>query len=197
MKSLSNRRHANGFLDGVMRIVDDNEVSIFGRVWVKGIAKPIDGRALYTSSIQSICSVFQNYLNDTGDLGVVILDSRWHSVNVQVAHSVFTQKFRHSGDALDRIIDLPSFAHSDNLAGSQIADLIASALLFPLSTYTYCSGYVTGLHVQPRYIMIKDRYKSRLYARQYRYKEASGRIRGGLVVSDDLAQRHIGALNLS
>jgi Protein of unknown function (DUF3800) len=192
--SRNSRRHAFGFLDGVLKIVELNNASIFGRVWVKGIAKPIDGRALYTSSIQSICSVFQNYLADTNDFGVVILDSRWQSVNVQVAHSIFTQKFRFFGDAVDRIVDLPSFAHSNNHAGLQIADLIASALLFPISTLTYCSGHVTGLHVQPRYLMIKERYKSRLHSCQYRYKEASGRMRGGLVVSDDLAHRHGGLL---
>jgi hypothetical protein len=192
--SRNNRQHAFGFLDGVMRIVDDNDISIFGRVWVKAIAKPIDGRALYTSSIQSICSVFQNYLNEAQDLGMVLLDSRWQAVNVQVAHSIFTQKFRFSGDALDRVIDLPGFAHSNNHAGLQMADLIASALLFPVSTLTYCSGHVTGLHVRPRYVMIKDRYKLRLYTRQYRYKEASGRMRGGLVVSDDLMHRHGGLL---
>jgi hypothetical protein len=188
------RRHAFGFLDGVIRILEDNDVQIFGRIWVNGIAKPIDGRALYTYSIQSMCSIFQNFLDETRDFGMVILDSRWQSVNTQVAHSIFTQKFRFSGDSLDRILDLPGFAHSNNHAGLQLADLIASAIVFPMTTLTYCTGHVTGIHVQCRYSLIKDRYKIGLSARQYRYKEANGRMRGGLIVSDDLAHRHGGLL---
>ncbi len=141
------RRHSFGVLDGIMKILIDNEVSLFGRVWVKAIGVPIDGRALYTSSIQSICAIFQNYLTATQDLGMVLLDSRWQTVNVQVAHSIFTQKFRFSGDAFDRIVDLPGFAHSDNHAGLQICDIIVSSLIFPISTFTYCSGHVTGIHV--------------------------------------------------
>lgn len=188
------RRHAFGFIDGVNRIIADNDIWLFGRIWVKGIASPIDGRALYTSSIQSICSVFQNYLTLNNDLGTVILDSRWQNVNVEVAHSIFTQKFRMSGDALDRIVDLPSFAHSNNHAGLQIADLVASAMLFPISTLTYCTGHITGVHVQPKYSLIKERYKITLRNQQYRYQEASGRWRGGFAVSDPIAHRHGGLL---
>jgi hypothetical protein len=188
------RRHSLGFLDGMLKILIENEVSIFGRIWIKAVATPIDGRALYTSSIQSICAIFQHYLTATNDLGMVLLDSRWQTVNVQVAHSIFTQKFRFSGDAFDRIVDLPGFAHSDNHAALQICDLVASALVFPISTFTYCTGQVTGLHVQPKYEFIKNRYKGQLYERQYRYKEASGRWRGGLVVSDGIAKRHGGFL---
>jgi hypothetical protein len=190
------RRHAFGFLDGVFQILRSSESLIHGRAWIKGIGKPIDGKAVYTFSIQSIYAVFQEYLRATNDLGVVVLDSRWQQVNKEVSHSIFTQKFRMSGDAFDRVIDLPAFAHSENHAGLQLADLLVSAILFPMATYTYCTGHVTNIHVQPKYSLIKERYRGPLKDLQFRYREASTRRRGGITVSDTLSQRPGGALFL-
>ena len=187
--SRNQRRHIFGFLDGVMKIISDNNAQILGRAWIKGIGVPIDGRAIYTFSSQSICSTFQEYLRATNDLGTVIFDSRTQSLNRQVAHSIFTQKFRLSGDAYDRIIDLPTFAHSENHAGIQIADLIASAFLFPMATYSYCMGHIQSVHVQPQHRLIKNRYGQEIQQLQYRYQEASGRTMGGIVVSDSLTHR--------
>lgn len=187
--SRNQRRHTFGFMDGVFNILERDTVLVTGRVWVKEVATPIDGQAVYTFSIQSIYQVFQEYLRAANDLGIVVLDSRWQHVNRQVAHSIFTQKFRMSGDAFDRIIDMPAFAHSENHAGLQIADLLASGVIFPMATYTYCLGSINNLHVQPKYSRIKDRYKDRLGRLQYRYAEASGRRRGGIIVSDALGKK--------
>lgn len=183
------RRHVFGFLDGVFRILEENAAILVGRAWIKGIGVPIDGRAVYTYSIQSICAALQAYLRVIDDLGIVILDSRRQSQNAQVAHSVFTQKFRMQGDAYDRIVDLPAFADSTNHAGIQISDLIASALLFPMATHSYCSGIISSAHTQPRYELIKARYGRRLMALQFRYLEPSGKTSGGIIVSDTLTQR--------
>ena len=188
------RRHRLGFLDGVIKIIEENEIQLMGRVWVKGISVPINGRSVYTFSIQAIYQVFQHYLTRQNDFGSVVLDSRWLSANRQVAHSIFTQKFRLAGDMYDRIVDLPAFAHSDNHAGLQIADLIASAYLFPMSTYTYSRGHVTGVHVQPGFERIKRRYRLPLRDAQYRFQEASGRWRGGITVADMLEHRSGGLL---
>jgi hypothetical protein len=64
------------------------------------------------------------------DLGFVIADSRMKRVNTQVSHSIFTQKFRTTGDTYDGIVEVPAFSHSDNHAGLELADAICSALLF-------------------------------------------------------------------
>jgi len=45
-----------------------------------------------------------------------------------------------SGDLYDRLIELPTFAHSDNHAGLQVADAMCSALLTPIAVNTYCAG---------------------------------------------------------
>jgi hypothetical protein len=183
------RRHAFGFIDGVFSILEQNNALVHGRVWVKGVGSIFDGKAVYTYSVQSIYSVFQMHLTSVQDFGIVTLDSRWQQLNSQVSHSVFTQKFRMSGDAYDRIIDMPSFAHSENHAGIQIADLLASAVLFPMATHKYCQGHIQSVHVKNEYALIHDRYKDRLKKLQYRYTEANGRWRGGITVSDALGER--------
>jgi len=183
------RRHSFGFLNGIMNICEEAEARIVGRVWVKGIGSPIDGRSVYTSSIQAICAYFHDYLARTNDLGIVIADSRLKHLNSQVAHSIFTQKFKSSGDQLDRIVELPSFSHSDNHAGLQLADALCSAIICPMAINTYCAGHINSVHVRPRYAGIKAEYARAIRSMQHRYQEASGQWRGGIVVSDPIAQR--------
>jgi hypothetical protein len=187
----SNRqqRHVFGFLNGVLDICEDIQAKIIGRVWIKGIGQPFSGMAVYTSSIQALCSYFHDYLARENDLGIVIADSRLKHLNTQVAHSIFTQKFKSSGDLYDRIIELPTFAHSDNHAGLQIADAICSAILTPMAVHSYCSGHVTSMHVRPGYADIKANYAPRIKELQHRYQEVNGRWRGGITVSDSIGQK--------
>lgn len=187
--SRSVRRHAMGFVDKSMKILEEADAKLAGRVWVKGIGKPLNGTSVYTFSIQSIYTDFQNYLTKTNDVGVVILDGRLKHLNTPVAHSVFTQKFKGTGDAFDRIIELPAFSHSDNHAGLQFADLICSAVMTPIAVNTFCEGHVTNVHVRPGYADIRRDFASRVKKLQHRYTEASGRSRGGFVVSDELGKK--------
>ncbi len=187
--SRNEARHAIGVYDEITRIVDRAGASVVGRVWIKEVGKPMRGMSVYTSSIQSIYMDFQKYLATKRDYGFVVADSRLKHLNTQVAHSVFTQKFKGTGDVYDRIVELPAFSHSDNHAGLQVSDLLASAFVTPIAINTYCEGSLTSLHVRPKYHKIKTRYRMWLRNKQYRYDEASGRTRGGFVVSDGLNQR--------
>lgn len=182
-------RHTFGVMEKFTTVVDRAEAKIVGRVWIKGIAGPMNGVPVYTSSIQSIYSDFQRYLAQSGDYGIVVADSRLQHLNTQVAHSVFTQKFKGTGDSYDRIIELPAFSHSDNHAGLQVSDLLASAFVTPIAINTYCEGRVFSVHIRPKYHVIKSKYRTWIKALQYRYDEASGRTRGGLIVSDGLTKR--------
>lgn len=143
-------RHTFGVMDKITTIVDRADASLVGRVWVKSLGRPMKGVPVYTSSIQSIYADFQRYLSHHNDYGFVVADSRVQHLNTQVAHSVFTQKFKGTGDSYDRIIELPAFSHSDNHAGLQISDLLASGFLTPVAVNTYCEGYLTSVHVRPR-----------------------------------------------
>lgn len=183
------RRAAFGYLGEVMRLCKECDAQIAGRVWVKGIAQPVNGMSIYTYSIQSIYAAFQHYLTAKKDVGVVIVDSRLKHLNVPVAHSIFTQKFKGTGDTYDRIIELPAFSHSDNHAGLQVVDTLVSAIITPISVFTYCTGHVQSVHVRPGYEEVKRQFADDLRSLQYRFTEASGNVRGGLTVSDALGSK--------
>ena len=183
-----------GFMGEILKLAAECDAKIVGRVWVKGIGEPINSTSIYTYSIQAIYTDFQNYLTQEGDVGFVVADSRVKHLNTTVAHSVFTQKFKGTGDAYDRIIELPAFSHSDNHAGLQMADAICSAITTPLAVHTYCAGHVTNVHVRPGYEAVKAKFTAPLRKLQHRYTEASGRTRGGLIVADGIGHRPGGLL---
>ena len=178
-------RHAYGFLDKVLRLLEDNNVRLVTRVWIKTAGDPFDGTAVYTSSVQAICSYVDQFLTERNDLGFCIADSRSKFKNLNVSHSVFTRKFQSSTDFYSRIVELPTFGHSDNHAGLQLCDLVSSALLYPIACESYCTGAVANVHVQPSAAYIKAFFGTRLKNLQYRYQEpGNGRYKGGIVVSD-------------
>lgn len=183
------RRHAMRFMHLCLKICEDADAKIVGRVWIKEIGTEIKGGSIYTSSIQAIAASFHDYLTRTNDLGIMIADSRVKNLNVQVAHSIFTQKFRGGRDSYDRIVELPAFGHSENHAGIQLADLICSAIVTPMAVHSFCHGRLNNLHVRDGYDLIKSRFASRVFALQHFFTEASGRQLGGLVVSDGLGHK--------
>jgi hypothetical protein len=175
------------FVDGTLDLLRASETRLFATVWVKGIGKSIDSRAIHTRSIQVTCRNFSAFLDRHDDNGFMVADSRTPALNTQVSHSIFTQKYRAKGDPLSRLLELPTFGHSNNHVPLQIADMLCSTLLFPMATATYCTGQITGKHVKGRDEFIKRRYASRVKALQYRYKDvASDMSLGGVFVSDGL-----------
>jgi hypothetical protein len=188
------RRHAIGFLDQLMAMLTHHDVRLLARVWIKGLAQPFNGRSVYTSSIQGLYTYFESYLTEQGDLGVCIADSRDHLKNANVAHSIFTQKFRASSAVYSRIAELPTFGHSENHAGIQICDIVCSALLYPIAAEAYCTGHVANVHVQPRAADLRHRFGPALQAMQYRYQDPTGKWSGGIVVSDALSKRNAAAM---
>lgn len=188
------RRVAFRFLDDLLDLLQANEARILGRVWVKKIGVPLDGRAVNTFSIQAICQTFQHLLQDRDDDGLVVIDSSTPGLNARVSHSIFTQRFRAAGDQYNRLVEMPTFGHSQNHIGLQIADILSSGLVTPIAASTYCVRHMTGVHVHPRYADVKARYAGRLKAIQHRYQDADGVWRGGLTVSDPLGQQHGGHL---
>ncbi len=112
-----------------------------------------------------------------------------HTQNSQVSHSVFTQKHKLSGDAYPCLVETPAFGHSVNHVGLQLADLVASSVVFPMASRTYCADHWTGPHVHPHYDGVKQRWASRVRLLQHRYRDDAGFWRGGLVVSDKLGRR--------
>lgn len=102
--SRNRRRQAIGFLDALMALIEDHEMRIFGRVWIKQPGAIFDDQAVYTFSVQAICANFEKLLEASEDTGLVLADSRLPTDNARVAHSIFTQKFRTAGDWLPTTI---------------------------------------------------------------------------------------------
>lgn len=182
------RRAAIGFLDRIARLLSAYEVGIVGRVWIKKPSELSDERAMYTYSIQDITRQLEHHVYGAQTRGLVICDSRSSSQNANVAHSVFTKMFKASGDSYPNIVEMPVFGHSQNHAGLQLADLVTSALVFPIACRTY-SHYVTGPHVHPAYDELRRRYGPWLQIRQLRYQKPNGKWVGGLTVSDRVGHR--------
>jgi len=183
------RRHVIGFLSKLIDLLEVHNVKLIGRVWVKQPGHPFDGKAIYTSSIQWVYTTFDEFLTTKESFGFVIADSRNPSKNSNVAHSIFTQKFRATTSVYVRILELPTFGHSENHAGIQICDLISSALLYPIACHIYCSGHISNVHVQADAVNLKLHFGKRLKNLQYRYQNPLDQWKGGIVVSDPIAKK--------
>jgi hypothetical protein len=187
------RSHAYSFLDELLTLLETYSIKIIGRIWVKEIGGPFSGRSVYTSSVQHVCTYFNHFLGATQSNGLLIADSRDPALNANVSHSIFTMKFKAAGDAFPNLVEMPAFGHSENHVGIQIADILCSALLFPMATCTCCLGYVNSVHVHASHIGLKNRFGVRLRALQYQYHEA-GRWKGGVTLSDPIGKKSAAAL---
>ncbi len=196
IRSTSRRRqrHAFGVLDGVVALLERYDVRLVGRIWIKEAANALDPGPTYSFAIQDIARHFNHFLVVEDSQGIVLCDSRRHRQDAQVAHSLFTLKYKRSGDGLPRLVEPTVFGQSENHAGLQIADLVAAGLLFPMASRVYCAGHVPGTDVKRRLDVVRTRYAARLRPRQYLYRDAEGRMRGGIVVSDKLGHQPSRAL---
>jgi hypothetical protein len=114
------------------------------------------------------CRRFQAFLDEKNAEGLIVADFRTTQLNDQVAHSIFTQKYRAKGDPFARILELPTFGISNNHVGLQLTDMLCSTLLFPMASSAYCFGHVMGVHVQGRDLLIRRRYAKRIKRLQFR-----------------------------
>jgi hypothetical protein len=182
--SRNKRRQAQRFRSELLQLVSAHDGRVLGRVWVKEAGKSMDPVASYCYAVQDIARHFSQYVQAGGAEGILIADHRTQAANVGVAQSVFTQKWKTGGDPYPSLREVPVFAHSDNHAGLQIADLIASTLVFPMAANAYCTPRPRAPHSSPRYREIRREFGVSLKGLQYRYRDEAGRWRGGLVVSD-------------
>ena len=113
------RLHAVGFLDHIMGLIRRHDIRVVARISIKVPGSPFRSTAVYTSSIQALCSYFEHYLMERDSSGLCIADSRSKSKNLSVSHSIFTQKFSAARN-YQRQVELPTFGHSDNHAGLQV-----------------------------------------------------------------------------
>jgi hypothetical protein len=187
--SRDRRRQALRFRTELVDLVSAHDCKIIGRVWVKEQGKGLDPASTYCYAIQDIAKHFSQYLQSRSSEGLLIADGRGHQQNVSTAHAVFTQKWRTAGDPYPSMAEVPLFAESENHAGLQIADLIASALVFPMAAAAFCIPRSESVHSSHHYEEIRKLFGIRLKGLQYRYRDETGHWRGRLVVSDRAGQQ--------
>lgn len=187
------RRFAYGVVKEVLDILSDYGVRVLGRVYVKPIGGPFDGTSVYSSSVQRICTDFQHCLNASDTQGLVIADSRNKAKNSNVSHSVCTQMFSAAGNPYRNLVEAPTFGHSDNHAGLQLADVVCSGLLFPIAAELCCLRHmVDHTHCHQQHQTLRSRYGQHLRGLQYRYSSSSRA--GGVTLSDPLNDYRADAL---
>lgn len=187
------RRFIFRFLDALLDLLEDVDARPIVRIYIKRPGAPFEGRAVYAASMQALCAAFQHFLEAHGTRGVIIADSRTPALNAFVAHSIFTQKFQVGGDPYRRLVEMPTFGHSENHVPIQITDLLCSAIITPIALSTYCSSHVASLHIHERDLLIRERYAQRIKALAYRH-QLHGRWRGGVTVIDAIQQRPPGRM---
>ena len=90
----------------------------------------------------------------------------------------------------ERLVELPTFGHSDNHAGLQICDIVCSGLMYPIACFAYCTGHVNNVHVQSGASRLRSRYGQQLKDLQHRYYDVGTKhYVGGVVVSDAVNQK--------
>lgn len=170
-------------------LVERYDLRLIGRVWIKGPDQALNPRASYTFAIQDIACHFNHFLVSKTGSGLMVCDGRAHSQDAQVSHSIFTLKHKQSGDELPRLVEAPVFGRSENHVGLQLADILASGLIFPIAARVYCSAHASGLDTHQDYDVLRTRFSACLRPQQHLYKDSDGRTRGGIVVSDRLGKK--------
>jgi Protein of unknown function (DUF3800) len=183
------QRYAIGFFDKVLDLLEKHDTCLVGRVFVKEPGIHVNHASIYNHSLQYICSHFEHYLDLKQSPGIAVIDSRSPAQNIIASHSIFTQKHKAGSDAYPHLMEVPSFGHSDNHAGLQLADLICSAFLWPMAMHAYCEGHITSIHIVNGYWQIGARYGTRIKRMQHRYQLANGHWDGGISVSDRLGRQ--------
>ena len=183
------RRQAEQVRKESLAVLIAHDCRVIGRVWIKESGKAMDPTASNCYAVQDLSRHFCEYLTARGDSGVVMADGRSHTMNLRVAHSIFTQKWRTGGDPYATLSEVPLFAASDNHAGLQIADMVASTLVFPMAAAAYAPARPGNPHSSVRYADVRATFGAQLRSLQHRYRDENGRWRGGIVVSDPVGGR--------
>jgi hypothetical protein len=186
------RRYALRFLAEVLDLLLELDCKIIARVTVKREGEVVNETALYAFSVQKHAEYFDHYARSKGMRGLMVLDSRTKTKNVGNVHSITTKRFGASGNSLPCLIEAPVFGHSDSHVILQIADLVSSAVLFPMGCRTYASDLTWNTHSHASYEHVRQQLGERVKKLQYRYQNDDGKWCGGIVVSDGRHKRSSG-----
>jgi hypothetical protein len=180
-----------GFIDSCMALLRMNDVQLLGRALIKAPGKMNSDEAFYGRSMMHIYQHFNAFLEDKRELGFVIADGRRPAQNQKTTHVIFTQIHKSIGSAYPKIVEIPAYGQSNNFAMLQMADIICSAVVFPMLLDVF-GDYLIGngnKHASVKYSAVRDRYKADVKEMQYRYLNTDGVWVGGLLVVDGTGRK--------
>ncbi|MFB6771891.1 DUF3800 domain-containing protein [Streptomyces sp. NPDC056337] len=183
------RRAAMELAASLLDVLEAHETRVLARVWIKEEGLAFDESGVYPASVAALNETFQAQLAYEHSRGMMVLDSRTKVKNAPNVHCVTTRKYRAGGDSLRGIIESPVFGHSDTHALLQLADLLVSSLLFPIACHAYLNDVGWNVHCDNAYEPLREEFGARLRKLQFRYQDAVGKWRGGIVVSDRRTQQ--------
>ena len=193
-EGLSHRREsvkhgrAYAFLDGFLTILEDHSARVVGSVKIKERNFLFPEEAAYLASTSACARDFHHLLESEDDCGTMIMDARYPSKDRRLQEGVFNERYHvdvASGDLFDaspRLIPALAFQSSSHSPGLQVADIVASAIIFPLAIAAF-HGSSNGVVSKP-FIRLRDQIGPRLERLQYRYRVEGRRPRGGIVAND-------------
>ena len=187
--SRNTRRRAIGYLDHVLRLLEDYGAKVFGRVLVKRAGEVYSPSSTYPSAVADLATTLDRQACDSGLRSLMILDAQTKVKNEGNVHTITTRRYRHGGNAFPTFLESPVFGHSDTHALLQLADLLVSGLVYPAAGAAYLPSLPGDAHRDPAYQAIRTTFGSRLANLEYRYVDDNGRRRGGFRVIDRVGAR--------
>jgi hypothetical protein len=104
-ESRNKRRQAKLVRYALTDLLERYDCKVIGRVWVKEKGKSLKPDSTYCYAVQDIARHYSAYLLEKRSEGVLIADGRTPGLNVTVAHSIFTQKWRTAGDPYPPLLE--------------------------------------------------------------------------------------------
>ncbi|MDM0108683.1 DUF3800 domain-containing protein [Variovorax sp. J22R24] len=155
---------AHRLLDGTFEVLRRFDARVCAQVTPKPAGQAFDGRATYASSMLRLACGFDAWLGEQNAQGLMIADFREPSLNELMSRPIRDAKFGAS-DALPRLLDVPVFGHSQSHAGLQVADWMASSLIFAAASARHATQLRGHPHLHVNDRAIAKRYRKRLKAR--------------------------------
>lgn len=178
-----NRRRAFRFLDSVLKLLAEHQATVMAEVLIKGQQPP--SRWAYASAVAALAQRFETQLAAADTQGCMILDARTKAKNTPSVHRITTSRFKSGVDQVPHLIESPTFGHSDAHVVLQLADLIASALLFPMACAAYCGCLIYNVHLNEEFADVRQRYAVRVRQLE-RCVDIDGKRFAGVRVTDCL-----------
>lgn len=178
------RRRAVGILDKLLSLLETHQVQVIAEVHVKG--QRTLGRWVYPQAVARLAEQLEVQLRAAQSRGIMVLDARTKSKNVPSVARITTKRFRTGGDEFPHLVESPVFGHSDAHVILQIADLLVSALLFPMACAGFCLCLLDNVHPSDQYLDVRARFGERVRLLEHRYLNAQGDRVGGIRVFDHM-----------